>query len=1185
MEAASVVKAKEKKAATPAGGGAGASTSAAPEQAAAGMPRFLAGAARAVQCAPAPGRTCACGRPIAAGGECAACRARRPAGRAARSGAAGLVQRAPESGAPPADFLAGGVASTGAPLPAAERAHFEAALGTDLRQVRLHTTAAAAQAAGALEARAFTAGTDIYFQQGEYAPGSAGGRRLLAHELVHVVQQRAGVQLANGIGQTGDPYEQQADSVADAISNGRRVRPLMRPAIGRADARKAPQAAPVVQRDGKGEHAAETKGQFAQRVWNRAAERLTKNIAVLDEWSTYVKAMEGFQLRAQLLSGIATEYALAAAPTPGGRVRFETWAGTQNEAERAFQGSMLDIEAPYRARAGDFMAFLSSKTQGYETTPSVAQNLQVLAGDRRAEDLPQSVHVGADLRYSEYAPIMKRVQSGDIGACETCHEINRAWGRTAERWGSPLPSGDFLSEPVFIEGGIHRPLLPSRLSPSTLSKRDEAALVAFIDASSQSSAPPPAAAALPPVTPTPAAPPSPESNPFMPGMAIPKGVEVPPPRTDLCGELPPAEESERIPSLAAWGPNSAIVAGVIARIDAVLTPLGPRGYRVLGRQNFDALYAMSPDNMQSVRDGIIARIADRRKQYGELRTEIQAGDVPYEELCPIVDELLPSTNDSVRWQALLDVHNWQQRERLLQIVELVLLALTIIFPPSAVVTVPAGMALGLARMAMGIDQRRQGRQWSAGTGSRLYSLAQEAEAPGLAQRGRSNMIFGAVGFVFSAFSAARMITLFNEMRATQRLLQTLEAGAIIRHAQFPGVALLARNGRLLMVTDSGQILGYGMIANGKIWWTRLPSPVQYGAGVPGTPLLAGGPSVRGLLPPAPYVIVDAQSGYPTFLRNAVAQTPGASGVGVEGGNFLLGYQGIFPVVQQDLALAQQIARHSPQWGQSYAVLPSGGRTALPITQWPRIGELSDLSLAGMSADDQLFWGSQATLAGRYRMPPAAGDPTALFPGSTRLVPSATIEGAWEVQPIPFAVPPPGGVTVIPRSFFPAYGGPAAVSGPQGSGWALMRPRLVPRGAGDVAGITPTQHPELYGRAAEFYLRRPFGLGRASAGETQALGGEINRILAPGGFAELRLTRSDLLAPGQLQTIQAQIPGSTTVIVDQAAIDAFRATGALPADAMQAAILRNAATDINQAFDPLGLARMAQIIRIFKPLAR
>jgi hypothetical protein len=143
---------------------------------------------------------------------------------------------------------------------------------------------------------------------------------------------------------------------------------------------------------------------------------------------------------------------------------------------------------------------------------------------------------------------------------------------------------------------------------------------------------------------------------------------------------------------------------------------------------------------------------------------------------------------------------------------------------------------------------------------------------------------------------------------------------------------------------------------------------------------------------------------------------------------------------------------------------------------------------------------------------------------------------------------------------------------------------VPQGVRDVAGITPTRHPELYGRAHEFYLRRPFGLGQASAAETQALGQEINRILAPGGFAELRLTRSDLLAPGQLQTIQAQIPGSTVVVVDQAAIDAFRRTGALPADATQAAILRDAASDIRQELDPLGLARMVEIIRIIKPAA-
>src|SRR5262249_44937720 len=62
-------------------------------------------------------------------------------------------------------------------------------LNADFSDVRVHTGADADALNRSLSARAFTTGQDIYFRQGEYNPGSAGGRELLAHELTHVVQQ------------------------------------------------------------------------------------------------------------------------------------------------------------------------------------------------------------------------------------------------------------------------------------------------------------------------------------------------------------------------------------------------------------------------------------------------------------------------------------------------------------------------------------------------------------------------------------------------------------------------------------------------------------------------------------------------------------------------------------------------------------------------------------------------------------------------------------------------------------------------------------------------------------------------------------------------------------------------------------------------------------------------------------
>jgi hypothetical protein len=74
-------------------------------------------------------------------------------------------------------------------LSPAARSYFEPRLGHDFSRVRIHTGTPAAQAARAVSAVAFTVGNDIVFGAGQYSTDSRSGARLLAHELVHVVQQ------------------------------------------------------------------------------------------------------------------------------------------------------------------------------------------------------------------------------------------------------------------------------------------------------------------------------------------------------------------------------------------------------------------------------------------------------------------------------------------------------------------------------------------------------------------------------------------------------------------------------------------------------------------------------------------------------------------------------------------------------------------------------------------------------------------------------------------------------------------------------------------------------------------------------------------------------------------------------------------------------------------------------------
>lgn len=97
----------------------------------------------------------------------------------------------PETPAYPATRL-NTIRSNGLPLPESVRAFFEPRFGYDFSQVRVHTDVQAAETANAINARAFTIGPDIVFERGEYNPDTVEGKKLLAHELTHVIQQGAG---------------------------------------------------------------------------------------------------------------------------------------------------------------------------------------------------------------------------------------------------------------------------------------------------------------------------------------------------------------------------------------------------------------------------------------------------------------------------------------------------------------------------------------------------------------------------------------------------------------------------------------------------------------------------------------------------------------------------------------------------------------------------------------------------------------------------------------------------------------------------------------------------------------------------------------------------------------------------------------------------------------------------------
>lgn len=136
------------------------------------VPALSLGAAR-----PTAQRSCGCER-APADQRCAACE------RAAAHAPAHVARRV--------DARRG----LGAPLAPDLRAPFESHFAHDFSAVRVHADAESAALSHALGARAFTVGRDVFFGAGRFAPGTPAGRRLLAHELAHTVQQRGAAEHA-----------------------------------------------------------------------------------------------------------------------------------------------------------------------------------------------------------------------------------------------------------------------------------------------------------------------------------------------------------------------------------------------------------------------------------------------------------------------------------------------------------------------------------------------------------------------------------------------------------------------------------------------------------------------------------------------------------------------------------------------------------------------------------------------------------------------------------------------------------------------------------------------------------------------------------------------------------------------------------------------------------------------------
>ena len=171
-------------------------------------------------------RKCACGGDHGISGECEDCRKK----------GLGVVQRLATntslvSSVPP--IVHEVLRSPGHPLDIGTRAFMEPRFGHDFGHVRIHTDAQAAESAKAINAIAFTVGDHVVFDSGQYAPQSISGRRLLAHEMTHVLQQSQS-NLSQSMDHPEDPSEVEAENNAKLIDSTEHLTFTgQRPAISR----------------------------------------------------------------------------------------------------------------------------------------------------------------------------------------------------------------------------------------------------------------------------------------------------------------------------------------------------------------------------------------------------------------------------------------------------------------------------------------------------------------------------------------------------------------------------------------------------------------------------------------------------------------------------------------------------------------------------------------------------------------------------------------------------------------------------------------------------------------------------------------------------------------------------------------------------------------------------------------
>jgi hypothetical protein len=242
--------------------------------------------------------------------------------------------------------------SPGQHLDARSRTFMESGFGWSFSQVQVHTDGKAAESARAMNAQAYTVGQDLVFGAGQYAPNTRTGRRLLAHELAHVVQQARGGMSATSP-MPDSALESAADQTASAISQGSErvaVTGASAPGLARQSTLRTPARNPSI----------------------LSNEELEQEIDLIRQWllDNPVSSLENDQLMAEL--EVLENEAIrrnSSAPEAGPVAQPTGEATFSGDAEALLAGAANIVE--FRSLVGHYEAILSSGTLSAEEVAEV----------------------------------------------------------------------------------------------------------------------------------------------------------------------------------------------------------------------------------------------------------------------------------------------------------------------------------------------------------------------------------------------------------------------------------------------------------------------------------------------------------------------------------------------------------------------------------------------------------------------------------------------------------------------------------------------------------------------------------------------------------------------------------------------------------------------------------------------